>query len=255
MTLEIFMPKLQHEQGSPEWLEWRKTGIGASNMSVIMGSLPFDYEDILMLWKEKVGLGGREFKVSEAVQAGMDLEPEARECLANHLGIELEPQCFTHPEHPWLRASLDAYGIDKHGKEVIAEIKCPQVTSYKKAARGKILDYYYTQVQQQIACAETDGSYYFVYRPGEKPVLFWVPRNDTYINELIRRGKIFWEHVEAQKPVLPYMLDIDMYSGKFSDPFMCDGMEWEMIETKLAKVQKFIKDPEEAIAMVKLYGE
>ena len=39
------------EQQSPEWFEWRKTGITASDMPIIMGVSP--YKTPWQLWAEK----------------------------------------------------------------------------------------------------------------------------------------------------------------------------------------------------------
>ena len=214
-------------QGSEQWLEWRKTGIGASEMSVIMGSLPFRYEDVLELYKKKAGLETKPFIVTDAIQEGIDTEPEARKRFIQRVGVEVEPRCFTHPKHDFLRASLDGFGMafDDIGIKynVAVEIKCPQITSYKKAAKGKIIDYYYTQIQQQIACAELDYEYYYVYRKDEEDILFRVNRNEEYIQEIYRRGQIFWEGVLAKKPVLPPALGINMQG--YSDPFKAGNMD------------------------------
>lgn len=222
----IFQPS-ELIQGSEEWLNWRKTGIGASEMSVIMGSLPFSYEDIIELWKKKVGMQVKPFIVTPAIQEGIDTEPEAREKFIKRVGVKVEPKCFTHPEYEFLRASLDGYGVVKKRSKIVdrvaVEIKCPQMTSYKKAAKGKIIDYYYTQIQQQIACAELDYEYYYVYRKYEEDILFRVNRNEEYIQEIYRRGQIFWEGVLAKKPILPPALGINMQG--YSDPFRAGNMD------------------------------
>lgn len=239
-------------QGSDEWLAWRKTGIGASNMSVIMGSLPFRYESVLEMWKEKMGIIGNTFEMTAAIQEGIDTEPEAREAFTKRTGLKVKPECFTHTDYPYLRASLDGYEDLKVSKlkkmkklpypvtnhldnfepnkilRFALEVKCPQIGSYKKAAKGKILDYYYTQLQQQIAVAEVDFMYYYVYRKGEKDLLFYVPRCEPYIQELIRRGKIFAELLHKKEPALPRHFGIDMHG--YSDPFKCEGMDWELLD-------------------------
>lgn len=215
---------LNLEQRSEDWLEWRKSGIGASEASVIMGSLPFDFEDILELWKKKVGLPVAEFQMNEAIQKGIDLEDEALEKFTAATGIKMEPKCFTHPEHTFLRASLD--GIDKKLKQGV-EIKCPSATKYYTAKKGIVIPYYYTQVQQQMACTGLKEIFYWVYREKEGGVLIKVPRNDEYIAELIRRATIFWNMVEEKIPCLPHHLGINPYLD--SDPFQAGDHTVELV--------------------------
>lgn len=196
-------------------------------MSVIMGSLPFQYETVLDLWKKKVGLEVKPFVVSQAVQDGMDLEPEARERYTAITGIQVEPRCFTHPHYPFLRASLDGYGISLELERVAVEIKCPMITSFKKALKGQVLDYYYTQIQQQIACSGVVRNDYWVYRKEEGGVLMRAKPNEEYIAEIVRRGQIFWDMVESKKPCLPRHLGINMQG--YSDPFKAGDMSVEFI--------------------------
>ncbi len=40
------------EQGTPEWLEWRKNGIGSSDIATIMGANP--YQTPYQLWEENL---------------------------------------------------------------------------------------------------------------------------------------------------------------------------------------------------------
>jgi putative phage-type endonuclease len=223
--MKKFKP-IAHEfaQREADWLEWRKSGIGASEASVIMGSLPFDFEDILFLWKKKVGIPVPEFQMNDAIQKGIDTEDEALEAFTKATGIKMEPKCFTHPEHPFLRASMD--GIDKKLKQGV-EIKCPSATKFYKAKKGIVLDYYYTQLQQQMACTGLKEIYYWVYRQKEGGALIKVPRNDEYIAELIRRAGIFWKMVEDKEPCLPKHLGINPYLD--SDPFIVGEHKTEFI--------------------------
>jgi putative phage-type endonuclease len=215
---------LNMEQRSEEWLEWRKSGIGASEASVIMGSLPFDFEDILFLWKKKVGIPVPEFVMTDAIQQGIDLEDEALEKFTEATGIKMEPKCFTHPVHTYLRASMD--GVDKKVKQGV-EIKCPSSTKYYKAKKGIVLDYYYTQLQQQMACTGLEELFYWVYRQKEGGVLLRVPRNEAYIEELIRRAAIFWEMVQSKTPCLPRHLNINPYLDV--DPFIAGEHTTELV--------------------------
>lgn len=217
---------LKLEQRSDEWLKWRESGIGASEASVIMGSLPFEYEEVLDLYKKKVGLPVPEFIVTEAIQRGIDTEDEALEAFTKVTGIKMKPKCFTHPEYSFLRASLD--GIDSKMKNGV-EIKCPSSAKYYIAKKGVVIDYYYTQLQQQMACTGLQEMYYWVYRQKEGGVLLKVKRNDEYIEELIRRASIFWQHVLDKEPIVSRELGMNVWQD--SDPYKVGDMSAELIGT------------------------
>lgn len=211
-------------QRSEDWHAWRKGGLGASEMSVLAGSLPFHFEDILDLWKKKAGLPVPEFQMNDAIQLGIDTEDEALEAFTKVTGIKMSPLCVTHSKFPYLRASLD--GIDKKLKQGV-EIKCPSASKYYTAKKGVVLPYYYTQIQMQAACSGLQEIFYWVYRTKEGGVLIKVPRNEEYIQELYRRAEIFWNKVLEEEPCLPQHLGIDQY--KDSDPYEAGDMSVELV--------------------------
>lgn len=214
------------KQDSEEWINWRDGGIGASESAIIMGALPFKWNDVLNLWKIKAGLAKSDFEMNDAMAQGKALEPQARKDYSKVTGIKVQPKCFEHPEFNFIRASLD--GINKNHK-LIVEIKCPGLSKFRQAKQGVVADYYYPQMQQQMACVNAEVCDYWVYREDEGAVLIRVPRNEEYIQELIRRAKIFWTGVETKTPVLPKHLGINMVGE--SDPFRSQGtiMETELI--------------------------
>ena len=48
------LEKIELNHGSPEWLTFRKTGIGGSDAAAILGMSPF--KSNIEVWEEKVGL-------------------------------------------------------------------------------------------------------------------------------------------------------------------------------------------------------
>lgn len=216
--------EIKYSQDSKEWHEWRSKGLGASDMNVIMGALPFKYNDVLILWKKKTKLIPEDFVMNEAMQAGKDLEPEARTKYSKASGIRVRPKCFEHIKYPFIRASLD--GISK-GNQHIVEIKCQGMFHFQKAKKGIMTEYYYPQIQSQMLSSGAQSAHFWTYRKKEGGVLMSVPRNDEYIEELIRRATIFWEGIVDNKPVLPIHLGINMFGE--SDPFQAGEMKVELI--------------------------
>lgn len=182
-------------QGSEEWLELRKSHIGASDAPVIMGVSP--WKSIYQLWQEKVG-----FSIprgcSPAMQRGLNLEPLARETFTEMTGIYVEPSVIFSFKNPWMMASLD--GIDSTGKYIV-EIKCAGESDHAAAIRKEIPSKYYPQLQHQLAVCELESMYYFSF-DGFSGTCLVVHRNDKYIDDMIRREEKFWEHVRNFTPPL-----------------------------------------------------
>lgn len=119
-------------QGSKEWLEWRRGGIGASDIAVIMGTSRF--KTLLTLWNEKCGFA-LEPPPNAAMMHGNKNEEIAREWLNENLNLNLVPLCVEDENTPHFRASLDGYD---HEKKVLVEIKCPVSEDIIENARLKL---------------------------------------------------------------------------------------------------------------------
>lgn len=138
-----FILESELPQGSPEWLEWRKAGVGASEVfnlcynsedlgikksaaiKKFLGEKPPYCKTIAALAKVKMGEIVEDLSNNPHVQRGHRLEPSIRAYMAESLGVELEPVCIYDPNNPHRRVSLDAFGTDENGVGVIGEIKAP----------------------------------------------------------------------------------------------------------------------------------
>ena len=138
------MKIIKLEQGSPEWLSWRKMVITATDASIIMGNNPWDTP--YSCWQRKLGLI-EEKKSNEAMERGKRLEPEARDKFNALHGFNMEPAVVESTEHEFLGASLD--GITLLGG-MLLEIKCGGSKLHDMAVRGEIPAYYRDQMQHQL---------------------------------------------------------------------------------------------------------
>ena len=135
--------------GSSEWLEWRKKGIAASDIAVIMGKDP--YKTPLQLWDEKCGYA-KGAELTAPMRHGIAYEETARQWLNNHEGLRLVPICLEDDENPYFRASLDGWD---HDHRLLCEIKCPVSEEVLDNARNHaaIPDHWWHQIQWQIMIA------------------------------------------------------------------------------------------------------
>lgn len=199
-------------QDTEEWLEWRRSGITATEASIIIGANPYETKEELFLVKS--GQKPAEFKNNEAIQRGKDLEPFVRDKINNHYEENFQPACVQSIANPFMIASLD--GLSEDGTRIL-EVKCPtNFGSHKKNFsffQGCGLDdselelhgmppYYLSQVVWQLSCVEAESALFVSYLQGNFKVTE-VSINNSYYRLLIDRMKNqcleFWEEVQEAR--------------------------------------------------------
>ena len=196
-------------QRSEAWFEWRKGGITASMIPVIMDMSP--YQTPYELWAELVGLKEpADLTNNIHVQRGVAQEPEARDAVEEQYGKPYLPVCVEADHETLFRASLD--GLYKNGsdKEVL-EIKCPSEKIYNEILeqKGKSASFqmYAAQVQWQLNCSGANQAKLYFYLRGKRPICITIKRNDAFIARAEECARSFYEHVQSKQPV-------DMIDGR-----------------------------------------
>ena len=143
------MKLIRHIQSSPEWLEWRKGGVTASDVSALFGSSP--YKTKWKLWAEKTGIQIEDdLMANPYVRRGKNYEHLLREYVVETKNIGIYPACAEHDVHTSIRASLD--GIDKYGRPW--EFKIPSKANYElvrtQREKSEPANRYFYQVQHQL---------------------------------------------------------------------------------------------------------
>lgn len=180
-------------QNTPEWLEYRKNGLGASDAPVIAGVSP--WMTPLQLWQEKTGTAP-EREPNEWMARGIAMEPIARAAYEAETGNVVEPALAVHPQHDWLRASLDGLSFDG---DLVIEIKCPGRSKHNEAKEGHIPDVYWPQLQHQLMLAGATHLHYWSF-DGEEGVLIPVEPDSQYQEWLLAKEREFWQHVIDKTP-------------------------------------------------------
>lgn len=176
--------KIELEQGSPEWLDFRRSHIGASDAPIIMGVSP--WKKIHALYLEKISGESKTF-YSNAMRRGNELEEPVRQMVAEKLGIEFATVVLESVEMPYLSASLD--GINEE-KEVFLEIKCPLGEDHETAREKKVPEKYYPQIQHTFLVTGFKKGYYASYQENDL-IIFEVERDDKYIAKMLKEEKAF----------------------------------------------------------------
>jgi putative phage-type endonuclease len=181
-------------QRSPAWHDWRKSGVTATDASILLGS---PYKTPWRLWAEKRGLVLEpDLSANPHVQRGIREEPEARRRYEERHGDLLLPVCAESTLEPIVRASFD--GLSDDGCPV--ELKAPSEGHFKEAITGGtesvLYRRYYPQVQTQIFVAEAEAGTLSLHF-GEAFIDLPVPRDETCIGEIVERARTFWECVRS----------------------------------------------------------
>ena len=210
-------------QQSDEWLQMRKSKIGASDAPCIMG---VGFKSRFELWLEKVGVVNNTYK-SSAMQRGLDMEEAARNQFEKDNDLCVFPKVVIHPEYDFMMASLD--GMSICGQEIV-EIKCPGKEDHLTATKGLVPDKYIPQLMHQMEVCQIDKVYYYSF-DGTKGVTLVVPRDDKYIEDMLQEEKLFYECM--QNFTAPELTERD-YQKKTDDI-------WLETELELFNIRELLK--------------
>lgn len=209
-------------QNTPEWLEFRRKKIGASDAPIILEVSP--WKTPYQLWLEKTS--GVLPITSSRQKRGLELEELARQAFEKKTGMIMFPKVMLHPTFDWMMASLD--GIDIDGQSIV-EIKCPGQVDHDAAKDGKIPEKYIPQLQHQLAVTGLKLAYYFSF-DGNDGVIIEVERNDSYIERMIDLEKAFWDCIESCTP--PPLKDRD-YVNREDSAWMETSQKWLEVQKQL----------------------
>lgn len=207
-------------QKSQEWLDIRKTCIGGSDVATVLGKLA-KYENPKNLFLRRTGQL-KPKPMNAAMLRGAELEKESHKPIKAELrktygikGPKIEPCFALHPEYPYIGISFD--GVDLKNK-FITEIKCPSKPwKLREVFTDGIPDYYYPQVQLQLAVANAHWgitkAYFCSWYPEGVGVIDWstytettqtlaiidIDYDENYCNEMIKIAKKYFNYIESGK--------------------------------------------------------
>ncbi len=221
--------KVNVEQGSKEWLNWRKSVITGTDCPSILGSSKF--QTAYKCWQRKLGLI-EEQTCNAAMARGTKLEPEARALFMQEYGINMTPTVVESKEYEFLGASLD--GISDCGKYIL-EIKCGGENLFNNATHGIIPDYYLDQMQHQLLVTQADKCFYYCYS-GSEARCIEVLRDPAFEDMFLPIARKFWKGIAFfEAPPLA--------SSDYLD--MNDNLSWQEYSVMYMDVDMSLKALEE----------
>jgi putative phage-type endonuclease len=190
------------EQGSQEWLQWRKTVITATECPIILGSSPWSTP--YKCWQRKLGLI-EEQKTNDFMERGKRLEPIARDRFIKKMGINMTPVVVESSEYEFLGASLDGISDDR---KYILEVKSGGHKLLQSALEGTIPEYYMHQMQHQLLVTGAEKCFYLVtHEDEEKEVILEVFKNPDFEREFLPKARAFWKGIAFFEP--PHLMESD----------------------------------------------
>lgn len=192
------------EQGSPEWHEFRRTHIGASETAAIMGKS--SWATAADIFEQKVS--GIIEEPNYAMKRGTALEPKVRAMAEEKLGTKFTPCVVTSDQFPWMSASLD--GLSESQDEIL-EVKCGSAAQFEAALQGKVPEAYEIQMQHQMFVSGVSHGWFVTYHNEEIAVvkvqrweaqrmLVMVETVAKFYNKLRAKFKDFKEATMAPSP-------------------------------------------------------
>lgn len=188
------MRKVELEQGSPEWLAWRKSVVTATDAPILMGASP--YATPYKGWQRKVGLA-EEQPFNSAMGRGQRDEPVARQMFIDEYGIDMHPAVIESTLNPFCGASLD--GISECGRYLL-EIKSNGDHYHNNLSKG-IPDFHQMQIQHQLLCTDSAAEmcFYFSYNNGSRICKEIYP-DKAWLEEYLEKAKKYWENIVFFEP-------------------------------------------------------
>lgn len=193
-----------------DWLEYRKSGIGGSDASVVCGISR--YKSPVELWMEKTNQLPYQ-EAGEVAYWGIQLESLVKSEFTKRTDIKVKPvnELLKNKEYPFMLANLD--GVCEHPDYGTCVFEAKTASAYKSGEwDDSIPDEYMLQIQHYMAVTGYKGAYIAVLIGGNTFRWKLVERDEELITMLIQLEADFWKHVES---AVPPALDGSEASAKF----------------------------------------
>lgn len=223
------------EQGTPEWLELRRTKIGASVSPALLGKNPYMsaknvYDQIVL---------GTVAYVNDAMRHGTEEEPIARDYY-NRLGLTaFMPAVCVNDNYPYMMASLDGYDDDSNE---ILEIKCPGDKMFNDCMDGKIPEYWKYQIQHQLLISEAEFATLLIWKNENEYKSFTFYPIPKMMEEVRGACSMFYaEHLLEFKP------PEDKYEERADSEWFRASNRWKMAKSNLKAAELAEKEANQVL--------
>lgn len=201
-----------------EWLESRKSAIGASDLAGVLGISP--WSSPWEVWAEKMGKLDP-WSGNRSTRAGVAFERAVLDDAENALG-RLSRNVRVVADGIPLASTCDAI-VEASNRPVEAKttgIVGPVFGQWGDALTDEIPEYYLTQVHAQLICTKAEIGYLFALIAGRGVVEYHVEANEQLHNLLKSRVSDWWERhiIGGEAPSLEVMPALDVVKRMKKQP-------------------------------------
>lgn len=182
------------KQNTPEWHEFRKDKIGASDAPAIMGVSPWCTP--WQLYMRKLGLIPDQ-PDNAAMANGRYREAEELTAFNKQYGCNCVPVVMQHSFYGWMIASLDGWDEEK---KIAVEIKCTGKEDHECAEIFRMVpEHYMPQCQHQMEVLGIDKMHYWDWHKGIGKSVE-VVKSESYIHDMINKELDFIMRLTEMNP-------------------------------------------------------
>lgn len=187
------MLKLSPAPNRAQWLEERKSRLGATDVSAVLGINP--YRTAYEVWLDKRGQL-EAWEGNDATYLGSLLEPAILDEAERRWG-EIERNVVSKHDKAPIAATLDGWLVEA---EEVVEIKTAGLTNefaelghWGESATDQIPDWYLLQVQTQLLCTGADWCRMLALISGRGLVYYCIQRDDKVGNVIEAECSKWWQ--------------------------------------------------------------
>lgn len=231
-------------QGTKEWLDWRRKHVGASDQTHLQMCAPWS-RGWAWLYDNKMGLEP-EPEETEPMRRGSVLETQARQEYIIETGIEVEPALIVHGAIDYISASLD--GFNRKAKKAI-ETKCPGKEDHDKAVAGKIPTKYIPQLCHQLAVTGFESIDYVSF-DGHKIAIVPYQRNEELIEKVVNTAADFWAFIKkGERPKGDYPCpEFDTRMPEIDNPKALREAQWNIqLRDRIKEAEVMLEESDKKI--------
>ena len=178
-----------------EWLEYRRRGIGGSDVAAVCGLSK--WRSPMEVWLDKTGQIEPK-PAGEAAYWGTIMEPIIRQEFADRTGFKIRQvnAILQHKRFKFMQANIDGIVADPNLGEGIFEAKTASAYRAAEWEQG-VPDEYALQVQHYMAVTGLPFAWIAVLIGGNQFVWRLIERDEAIIDLLIQMESRFWKLVET----------------------------------------------------------
>ncbi len=227
----------------PEWLEYRRKGIGGSDAGAVCGLNP--YRTAMQVYQDKIMDDLDEFD-NEAMRQGREFEDYVARRFMEATGKKVRKVNFMYydEDHPFMIADVDRMVVGEN-----AGLECKTASPYMAEhwEDGRIPISYQIQCLHYMSVCNADAWYIAVLIYGREFKYYKIERDEEMIADLIQIEEDFWEnHVVKGKVPAPDGSELaDSVIAEYFKKSKAETIALTGFDEKLSRRQELARDIED----------